>query len=392
MLPAVSRIRKTKLAGDGVARRRRPVGDRATLGADDAEAQLDRDRPLESSPNSRRDRPPPTRRSSPHPQGRETSMMDHTRFVLGVDVSKGSLDCHLLPSAESFSFENTPRGRAQLLARLADKPQVHVVLEATGAYERPLVADLAAAKIDVAVVNARRVRDFAKALGVLAKTDRIDAAVIARFGHQVNPPATPLPSPKHEELQELVARRRQLLEMQTIELNHREHASAKAARRSIDQVLGHLKSQLEGLEKAIAKLIESDDDWRGKSELLQSTPGVGPVTAATLVADLPELGRLNRQEIAALVGLAPFNHDSGAFRGARSIRGGRIDVRNVLSMAALSAVRCNAVIKDFYVRLKKAGKASKVALTACMRKLLVALNTMLKTQTPWRLQPCPKSP
>lgn len=166
----------------------------------------------------------------------------------------------------------------------------------------------------------------------------------------------------------------------------------KAARRSIDQVLNHLKAQIEALEKAIAKLVESDDEWRGKSHLLQSTPGVGPITAATLVADLPELGRLNRQEIAALVGLAPFNHDSGVSRGARSIRGGRIDVRNVLYMAALSAVRCNAAIKDFYVRLKKAGKASKVALTACMRKLLVALNTMIKTRSPWRLQPCPKSP
>lgn len=315
--------------------------------------------------------------------------MDETMFVLGVDVSKGSLDCHLLPTAESFSVENTDRGRAQLLARLADKPQTRVVLEATGAYERPLVADLAAAKIGVSVVNARCVRDFAKALGVLAKTDRIDAAVIARFGQQVKPPPTVVASAKHEELQQLVARRRQLLEMQTVEINHREHASAKAARQSIDQVLQHLKGQIDALEKAIAKLVQSDDEWRGKSELLQSTPGVGPVTAATLVADLPELGSLNRQEIAALVGLAPFNHDSGAFRGTRSIRGGRGDVRNVLYMAALSALRCNAAIKAFYIRLKAAGKASKVALTACMRKLLVALNTMLKTQTPWRLQPCP---
>lgn len=317
--------------------------------------------------------------------------MDETVFILGVDVSKGTLDCHLLPTAESFSVENTDRGRAQLLARLADMPQARVVLEATGAYERPLVADLAAAKIGVSVVNARCVRDFAKALGVLAKTDRIDAVVIARFGQQVNPPPTVVASAKHEELQQLVARRRQLLEMQTAEVNHREHASAKAARQSIDRVLRHLKGHIEALEKTIAQLVQSDDEWRGKSALLQSTPGVGPVTAATLVADLPELGNLNRQEIAALVGLAPFNHDSGAFRGARSIRGGRVDVRNVLYMAALSAVRCNAAIKAFYIRLKAAGKASKVALTACMRKLLVALNTMLKTRTPWRLQTCPKT-
>jgi len=313
-------------------------------------------------------------------------------IILGVDVSKGSLDCHLLPSAESFSVENTPRGRAELLARLADQPQVRVVLEATGAYERPLVADLAAAKIDVAVVNARRVRDFAKALGVLAKTDRLDAAVIARFGQEVKPSSTVLASPKHEELQELVARRRQLLEMQTIELNHREHASARAARRSVDHVLNTLKAQIDAIEKAVANLVESDDEWRGKSQLLQSTPGVGPVTAATLLADLPELGDLNRQEIAALVGLAPFNHDSGAFRGARSIRGGRSDVRNVLYMATVAALRCNAAIKAFYIHLKAAGKASKVALTACMRKLLIALNSMIKTRSPWRLPPCPKSP
>jgi transposase len=316
--------------------------------------------------------------------------MHNTTFVLGVDVSKGTLDCHLLPTAESFSVENTASGRAQLLARLADKPQTRVVLEATGAYERPLVADLAAAQFTVCVVNARCIRDYAKALGVLAKTDRIDAAVIARFGQQMNPSPSTVAAPKHEELQQLVARRRQLIEMQTIEINHREHAQLKAARKSIEKVLRHLKGQIEALEKAIAGLVQGDDEWRGKSELLQSVPGVGPITAATLVADLPELGKLNRQEIAALVGLAPFNHDSGAFRGTRSIRGGRAEVRGVLYMAALSAVRHNATIKACYIRLKAAGKASKVALTACMRKLLVTLNAMVKTQTPWRSKPCPE--
>ena len=316
--------------------------------------------------------------------------MDETDFILGVDVSKGSLDCHLLPTAESFSVANTPPGRAELLARLADKPHVRVVLEATGAYERPLVADLAAANIAVCVVNARCVRDFAKALGVLAKTDRIDAAVIARFGRQVNPAPTAVASAKHQELQDLVARRRQLLEMQTIESNHREHASTRAAKQSIANVLDLLKAQIAAIEKAIAKLVESDDEWRGQAELLQSVPGVGPVTAATLIADLPELGRLNRQEIAALVGLAPFNHDSGAFRGKRSIRGGRVAVRNVLYMAAVAALRHNAALKAVYVHLKAAGKASKVALTACMRKLLVTLNSMIKTQTPWRPTSCPK--
>lgn len=309
--------------------------------------------------------------------------------TLGVDVSKATLDGHLLPAAESFAVDNTPAGRARLVARLATLPGVRVVLEATGGYERALVADLAAAGVRTGVVNPRRVRDFAKALGILAKTDRLDAAVIARFGQRADPPDTPAPPAALRELQQLVARRRQLLELQTAETNHREHATAGAVRRSIDQALRHLKGQVAAVEKAITKLVASDDHWRDTSDLLRSTPGVGTVTAATLLADLPELGRLNRQEIAALVGVAPFNHDSGTFRGTRSIRGGRAAVRNVLYMAAVSAVRCNDTIKAFYAKLKAAGKASKVALTACMRKLLIALNSMVKTRTPWGQQKCP---
>lgn len=317
--------------------------------------------------------------------------MDEPSFFLGVDVSKPSLDCHLLPSSESISFENSERGRAELLARLRDPARTLVVVEATGGYEQPLVADLCAAGVRVAVVNPRRIRDFAKALGVQAKTDRLDAVVIARFAEQLQPRTTAAASPRHEELQQLVGRRRQLLELRTIEANRLEHASAKVARQSVKKLLDLLDRQIAALEKAIAALLDGDDEWRGKAELLRTTPGLGPVTAATLLADLPELGRLNRQEIAALVGVAPFNRDSGGFRGARSIRGGRAGVRNVLYMATVAALRCNAVLQTFAARLKAAGKPFKVVVTACMRKLLVALNSMLKTHSPWRLEPCPKN-
>lgn len=318
--------------------------------------------------------------------------MDQPTLFLGVDVSKARLDCQLLPAGESFGVDNAPQGRKQLLERLAAKPQTLVVVEATGGYERALVADLAAANVRVAVVNPRRVRDFAKALGVEAKTDRIDATVLARFGQRLNPQPTPAASAQHGELQQLVGRRRQLLELRTAEINHLEQTTVKAARKSINQVVALLDRQIAALEKAVAQLLASDDDWRAKADLLQSTPGVGPITAATLVADLPELGRLNRQEIAALVGVAPFNCDSGRFRGARAIRGGRVDVRNVLYMAALAAVRHNAPIKAFYTRLMAAGKTFKTALVACVRKLLVTLNSMVKTQTPWKHELCPANP
>ena len=317
--------------------------------------------------------------------------MDEPSFFLGVDVSKHSLDCHLLPPSASFSVENSERGRMQLLERLPDKPQTLVVVEATGGYEQPLVAELCAAGVRVAVVNPRRIRDFAKALGVQAKTDRLDAIVIARFAKQLQPRSTASAPLKHEELRQLVGRRRQLLELKIIEGNRLEHASAKVAKQSVKKVLELLGRQIAALEKAITALLDADDEWRDKAELLQTTPGLGPVTAATLLADLPELGRLNRQEIAALVGVAPFNRDSGGFRGARSIRGGRAGIRNVLYMATVAAMRCNTVVQAFAARLKAAGKPFKVIVTACMRKLLVALNSMLKTHSPWRPEPCPKN-
>lgn len=309
-------------------------------------------------------------------------------FIVGVDVSKSSLDCFFLAEQRPQTVANSESGRQQLLQQLPSKDQALVVVEATGGYERALVADLCTAGYRVAVVNPRRVREFAKALGILAKTDRIDAAVIAQFGKQVQPRPTQIPAENNEELQQLVSRRRQLLELRTMEINRREHATARAARKSILQVIELLNNQIHQLEGEISKLIESDDDSRGQAELLRSAPGVGPVAAATLIAELPELGKLNRQQIATLVGVAPFNNDSGASRGVRSICGGRVAVRSVLYMAALSAMRCNSIIRAFAQRLKAHGKPFKVVATACMRKLLVILNTMVKNQTAWRSQKC----
>ncbi len=236
----------------------------------------------------------------------------------------------------------------------------------------------------VAVVNPRQVRDFAKAMGILAKTDRIDALVLARFGQQVQPRLLEDDPTQRAELMQLVSRRRQLIDLRTMESNRSEQTTARAAQKSIRHVLKLLEKEIAQLEAEIARLLESDDDWRGKIKLLSTVPGVAQVTSATLVAEVPELGRLNRHAIAALVGVAPFNDDSGRHRGTRRITGGRAAVRQVLYMAALSARRCNPVIHAFAQRLAAQGKKPKVIITACMRKLLVILNGMLKTNSPWK--------
>jgi transposase len=258
-----------------------------------------------------------------------------------------------------------------------------IVLEATGGYERQVVADLLDAGYRVAVVNPKRVRDFARALGLVAKTDRLDARVLALFAEKVQPPSAQKTPEKQAEIQQLVARRRQLIDLRTMESNRLEISPSKAARKSIQAVLKILERQIDRIEAAIEKLVESDDDWRQKTELVQSVPGLGGVTATTLVADVPELGQLNRQQISALVGLAPFNRDSGKHQGKRSIAGGRKSVRSVLYMAALAARRCNPVIKAFADRLTQHGKPFKVVLTACMRKLLVIVNALVKTGQTW---------
>jgi transposase len=313
---------------------------------------------------------------------------------IGIDVAKDSLDVAWTSSAGSqhFSLANASPGFRSLIEKLPPVHEVRLVVEATGGYERALVAALVEAGYRVAVVNPRQVRDFAKALGILAKTHRIDALVLARFGDQVQPRVLEEDPTQRAELMQLVSRRRQLIDLRTMESNRAAQATARAAQKSIRHVLKLLEKEIDQLEAEIARLLASDDDWRGKIELLSSVPGIAKVTSATLVAEVPELGRLNRQAIAALVGVAPFNDDSGRHRGIRRITGGRSAVRHVLYMAALSARRCNPVIHAFANRLAAQGKKPKVIIAACMRKLLVILNSILKNNTPWKSLVIPQTP
>jgi len=303
---------------------------------------------------------------------------------VGIDVSKRYWDAHLLAGARQFHLDANEQGLKQLLAELPAPGSCLIVVEATGGLERPLAAGLVDAGHTVAVVNPRQARDFARSTGLLAKTDRIDARALASFAEKVRPRPLEKHPEKQGDLDALVTRRRQLVQVRSAERTRREQTTSQEVRKSIDHLLDVLRKELKSLDAAIAKLIEDHDDWRHKMELLKSVPGVGNVTSATLVAELPELGKLNRQEIVALAGLAPFNRDSGQFRGTRSIWGGRASVRCVLYMAALTARRSNPVIRAFAERLQKAGKKPKVVLTACMRKLLTILNTMLRTNTAWQ--------
>jgi transposase len=302
---------------------------------------------------------------------------------IGIDVAKVTLDLHILPSGQDHHLPNTKAGHGQLRKLLPPPGTCLIVLEATGGYERQLVADLTDAGYRVAVINPKRARDFAKALGLMAKTDRIDARVLALFAEKVQPTPIEKTPEKQAEMQQLVARRRQLIDLQTQESNRWELTRAKLARKSIQAMLHLLERQIRDIEKAIEALVEADDDWRHKAQLIQSVPGLGDVTAKTVLADVPELGKLNRQQISALVGLAPYNRDSGPLKGKRCISGGRKSVRSVLYMAALAATRFNPVIKAFAQRLTQHGKPFRVVLTACMRKLLVILNSILKSNRPW---------
>lgn len=313
--------------------------------------------------------------------------MDELSYI-GVDVAKDALEIALGPESKTFSVPNDRAGIGQLLPRLPPPATCVVVLEPSGGFERVAIAELLQAGYSVALVNPRQVRDFAKGIGVLAKTDAIDARILARFGEVVKPRCLEVPQGPLGELQQLVERRRQLIELRTAESNRLKQASCKPTRKSIQDVLKTLEKQIKSIEEQIDKLIRDHDDWQHKVNLMTSVPGVGTTTATTLLADLPELGQLNRQEIAALAGVAPFNEDSGGLVGVRTIRGGRLSVRNVLYMAALSAKKHNEHIRPFASRLaqstpSRGGKKPKVIITACMRKLLVILNTMLKNNTPW---------
>jgi transposase len=310
--------------------------------------------------------------------------MDKAPTFIGIDVAKHRLDVHARPSGESFAADYDDEGVAGLVERLASLAPALVVLEATGGLEVRLAAALAAAGLPVAIVNPRRVRAFARATGRFAKTDRLDAEVIARFAEAVRPPARPLPDEATRRLAALVARRRQLLEMLVAERNRR-HMADPTLRDGIDAHLRWLEEALATIERDLDGAVRESAIWRAREELLRSVPGVGPVSARTLLAELPELGSLTRRQAAALVGVAPFTHDSGTMRGKRAVQGGRAALRACLYMAAVAAARgSNPAIAGFYERLRRAGKPAKLALTACMRKLIVTLNAMLRTGTAWQ--------
>jgi transposase len=301
-------------------------------------------------------------------------------MVAGIDVSKDWLDVAL--GAESLRVANEAEGVSGLIDRLKAAGVGLVVMEATGGYETQAASAIAGAGLRLAVVNPRQVRDFAKATGRLAKSDRIDAHVIAAFGQAVAPQIVRLPDEQARELQGLLVRRSQLLGMRVQESN-RLGLMQGAMRKQIKSHIAWLDRAIDELNTDLTARLRSSPAWREKDELLQSLKGIGPITSGTLMTSLPELGQLNRRAIAALVGVAPFNRDSGAFRGRRVIWGGRAHVRHVLYMAAIAAVRSNPVIKPFYERLIARGKPHKVAMVACMRKMLTILNAMMRSNTPW---------
>jgi len=299
---------------------------------------------------------------------------------VGIDVAKAELEVVVRPSGARWTVTNNAAGLAQLQERLQASAPSLIVLEATGGYEVAVVAVLATAALPVVVLNARQVRDFARATGRLAKTDAIDAGVLAHFAEVVRPPVRPLPDAMTQSLQAWLMRRRQLVEMLLAEEQRRSRAP-RPIQRQIDQHVRWLRAQLGAVEKDLAQTLRESPVWREKDNLLRSVPGVGPVLTTTLLGDVPELGQLNRKQIAALIGVAPLNRDSGTYRGRRAVWGGRARVRATLYMATLTAARYNPVIRAFYERLVAAGKPKKVALTACMRKLLTILNAMIARAT-----------
>lgn len=372
-------------------RKKRPRGDRLCPGASDAVTERDPERSRTSSPNSRQSRRP-ARSSSSHLQVREGVVSEseaklETKAVsafVGIDVSKDKLDVCVLPGGECLQFTNDPPGLGKLVAHLKSLPSCLIVIESTGGYERAALLAVQDADLAIALVNPRQIRDFAKALGQYAKTDRLDAAVLAEFAQRVQPtPQAKIPE-KQRLLDALVTRRRQLVEQRSAEACRLQQATDKFILKTVRQMLQTIDRQTDAIERRIAELLQSDDDWRAKLQVVQSAPGIGPVAGAALVAELPELGKLNRQQIAALTGVAPYPCDSGRVRGKRSVWGGRKKLRSVLYMAALTARRCNPVIKAFAQRLATAGKSFKVIQIACIRKLLVILNTMVKTNSTWK--------
>jgi len=313
----------------------------------------------------------------------EGSVQAQDEVFVGIDVSKKWLDVDAYPVSRVSRFPNDEAGHVQLCQALAEMQPKRIIVEATGGLESPMVANLAARCLPIFVVNPRQARDFARALGILAKTDAVDARVLARFGQAVRPDLRPIKSEAARSLEEILTRRRQLVEMVTSEQNRRLQASSKM-KKEIDEHIVWLRQRILIADTDMGDAIKKSDVWQAKADILNSIPGVGDVTTRTLLAELPELGTLNRREISALVGICPFNRDSGPQRGRRRIWGGRATVRATLYMATLVATRFNSVIRSFYDRLLKAGKLKKVALVACMRKLLTIMNTMTRENTTWR--------
>lgn len=301
---------------------------------------------------------------------------------VGIDVSKSHLDIDTYPDAAPKRYANDATGHLAVRMHLQSLSPALIVVEATGGLESPIVGFLASQGMAVAVINPRQARDFAKAIGVLAKTDQVDAFMLARFAQAIKPPVRALKPEETQALDAVLTRRRQLVEMVTAEGNRQSSANARVAKQ-IRQHIAWLEKRLGESNDDLDNMIRNSPLWQHKAEIMQSIPGVGRVTATTFLADLPEIGTLSRREISALVGVCPYSRDSGSFRGRRSIWGGRARVRAALYMAAVVASRHNPIIKAFYEKLSRAGKAKKVALVACMRKLLVIINTMLKNDSAW---------
>jgi transposase len=348
------------------------------LGLDEPVGELESSRTSPTNPNSCPGAKSPYRT---RPGKGEHSVKSSEVFV-GIDVAEGELEVAVLPESKVWKVANNDKGLRKLVRSLKALSPTLVVLEYTGGLEIPALDELNSAGLRPVPVNPRQVRDFAKAMGILAKTDSIDALVLARFAESVKPAYRELKDEQTRELQALVARRRQLATMQAEE-KQRLRRSPKPVRPGIEKHIAWLEKELKDLDKDMDDLIKNTPIWKEKDAIMRSVPGVGPVLARVMLALVPELGRLNRRQIAALIGVAPFNCDSGKMRGRRHVWGGRAPVRAVLYMATLAAVRCNPAIRAFHGRLTTAGKKPKVILTACMRKLLIILNSMIRTGTAW---------
>lgn len=304
------------------------------------------------------------------------------KFV-GIDVSKSTLDVCIEPSVQTLHVAYDEAGISQIVGRLKEISPTLIVIEATGGLEVRIATELASKGLHVAVINPRQARDFAKATGQLAKTDQVDAAVLAAFAKAIRPQVRPLKDANTRALSDMVSRRRQLIDIRVQETLRLGTAASKPLQKSLKQHIAWLDKRIAEVDSDLTKQLRESDVWRTKDDLLRGIPGVGAVTTRTMLAKCPELGTLNRREIAALTGVAPLANDSGKHRGKRFIWGGRADVRAVLYMAAVSAIRCNNTIKAFAERLKKSGKPAKVVIVACMRKLLTIMNSMLKNNAPW---------